>query len=100
MLIISPKIRDKIAAPDHGSITEREIKECFMTWDGRFCEDPREQHETQSGLPTRWFVGESHTGRAIKIMYVADDENVYLKSAYLATAEVQRIFTKYAQPRS
>ena len=97
MLIISPKIRDKIAAPDHGLVTEREVKECFMAWDGRYCEDQREKHETQSGLSTRWFVGESHIGRSLKIMYVADDENVYLKSAYLATDEVLRIFAKYAQ---
>lgn len=30
-------------------------------------------------------------------MYVEDDENVYLKSAYLATGEIQRIFIKHAQ---
>ena len=97
MLIISPKIRAKIAGSDHGSVTEREVKECFMAWDGRFCEDPRDNHETQSGIPTRWFVGESHVGRSLKIVYAADDENVYLKSAYLATGEIQRIFAKYAQ---
>lgn len=68
-----------------------------MAWDGRYCADPREEHATQSGLPTKWFVGESHVGRCLKIMYVEDGENVYLKSAYVATAEVQRIFAKYAQ---
>lgn len=97
MLIISPKIRDKIAGVDHGSVTEREVKECFMAWDGSYCEDPREEHQTQSGIRTRWFVGESHVGRCLKIMYVEDDENVYLKSAYLATSEVQRIFANRAQ---
>ena len=97
MLIISPKIRTKIGSADHGSITEREVKECFLAWDGRYCEDPREEHQTKSGLPTQWFVGESHVGRRVKIMYVKDEENVYLKSAYLATGEVQSLFAKNAQ---
>ena len=97
MLIISQKIREKIASVDHGSVTEREVRECFMAWDGQYCEDPREEHQTQSGLPTRWFVEESHIGRCLKIMYVEDDENVYLKSAYLATSEVKRIFARSAK---
>ena len=97
MLVLPPKILAKILGSDHGSVTEREVRECFLDWDRRFCEDPREEHQTQSGLPTRWFVGESHVGRSLKIMYVEDDENVYLKSAYLATGEIQRIFDKYAQ---
>jgi hypothetical protein len=92
MLVISPKIKEKIARQDHGSVTEREVRECFMAWGGLYAEDTREEHLTQSGLPTRWFVCESHTGRPLKIMYVEDGENVYLKSAYVATGEVQRLF--------
>jgi hypothetical protein len=30
-------------------------------------------------------------------MYVEDDENVYLKTAYVATEDVQRIFAKHVQ---
>lgn len=97
MLIISAKIREKIAGEDHGSVNEREVRECFMVWDGRYIEDPREEHKTQSGLPTRWFVEESHIGRMLKIVYVADDENVYLKSAYLATGEIQHLFKTHAK---
>jgi hypothetical protein len=96
MLIISQKIREKIGDASHGSVTDREVRECFMVWDGRYCEDPREEHSTQSGLPTRWFIGESHIGRCLKIMYVADDENVYLKTAYPATSEIQQMFAANA----
>ncbi|QTN21506.1 ADP-ribosyl-(dinitrogen reductase) hydrolase [Rhizobacter sp. AJA081-3] len=92
MIVISPKIKEKIASADHGSVTEREVRECFMAWDGVYVEDPREEHKTQSGLPTRWFVGQSHIGRMLKIIYVEDAENVYLKSAYLATGEIQSLF--------
>jgi hypothetical protein len=50
-----------------------------------------------SGLPTRWFVGESHIGRMLKIIYVEDTENVYLKSAYLATGEIRDLFKTHAK---
>ena len=96
MLVISAKIRNKIAQEDHGAVTEREVRECFMVWDGRYAEDPREEHETQSGLPTRWFVEESHIGRMLKVVYVEDEENIYLKSAYLATGEIQQLFKTLA----
>lgn len=95
MLIISPKIKDKIARDDHGGVTEREVRECFMVWDHSFCFDQKEEHLTDP--PTKWFVAESHVGRLLKIMYVDDGENVYLKSAYPATSDVKRIFDKYAQ---
>jgi hypothetical protein len=94
MIVISEKIREKIGQASHGSVTEREVRECFMAWDGVYAYDPREEHATQSGLPTKWFIGESHTGRLLKIMYVEDDEDVYLKSAYPATAEVQHLFNE------
>jgi hypothetical protein len=97
MIIISPVIRDKIAREDHGAVTEREVRECFMCWDGRYCGDDREEHQTQSGCPTRWFVEDSHVGRKLKIVYVEDDENVYLKSAYPATGEVQHWFITHAK---
>ena len=95
MLIISPKIRDKIGSDDHGGVTEREVRVCFMVWDGRFCYDTNERHKTDP--QTRWFVCESHICRPLKIMYVDDGENVYLKSAYPATGEIKRIFEKYSQ---
>jgi hypothetical protein len=39
-----------------------------------------------------WFVAPNHTGRMIKVMYVEDDEHVYIKSAYLATSEVIAVY--------
>lgn len=94
MLIISPKIRDKIADPSHGSVTEKEVKECFLNRCGRHAVDPREEHKTDP--ETRWFVSETHLGRKLKIVYVEDDENVYLKSAYPATPTIQSIFETFA----
>lgn len=90
MLIISAKIREKIEDPSHGQVTEREVRECFMNRCGRVCEDDREEHRTDP--PTQWFVAPTHVGRLLKIVYVEDDENIYLKSAYPATRVIQAMF--------
>lgn len=95
MLIVSTKIREKIADPSHGSVVEREVRECFLNRCGRVCLDPREQHKADDG-PTQWFVAPTHLGRLLKIIYVEDTEHIYLKSAYPATREIQTMFEKYA----
>lgn len=92
MLVISKKIREKIADPSHGSVTEREVRECFLNRCGRVCGDPREEHKTDP--PTQWFVAPTHLGRLLKIIYVEDDEHIYLKSAYPATNAVQAMFDR------
>jgi len=92
MLIISKKIRDKIAQLDHGSVNEREVRECFLNRPEGVCKDDREGHQTDP--PTVWFVAPTHLGRLLKIVYVEDEENIYLKSAYLATKVVQDVFDR------
>ena len=68
MLIISPTIKDKIGRPDHGSVTEREVWECFLNRPDGVCKDNREEHRTDP--PTVWFVAPTHIGRLLKIVYV------------------------------
>ncbi|MDP2004151.1 MAG: ADP-ribosyl-(dinitrogen reductase) hydrolase [Rubrivivax sp.] len=94
MLTISPKIREKIGSESHGSVVEREVRECFMNRCGRVCLDPREQHAADA--PTQWFVAPTHVGRLLKVIYVEDDESIYLKSAYPATREIELMFDKHA----
>lgn len=94
MLIISDKIRMKIGDASHGGITDKEVRECFMNRCGKVVRDDREQHRTDP--PTQWFVAETHLGKKLKIVYVEDDEHVYLKSAYLATKTIQEIFDTHA----
>jgi hypothetical protein len=94
MLIISLTIQKKIGDPSHGSVVEREVRECFMNRCGRVCTDDREEHRTDPA--TQWFVSETHVGRLLKIVYVEDNEHVYLKSAYPATKVVQEMFNRNA----
>lgn len=90
MLVISEKIRQKIGDSSHGSVTDREVRECFLNRCGRVVCDDREEHRTDPA--TVWFVAETHVGRLLKIVYVEDEENIYLKTAYPATKTIQDIF--------
>ena len=95
--IIPPGIRDKIARPDHGGVTEAEVHECFENHDGRLCWDDRPEHLDSRGLPSPWFVAETNRRRLLKIMFVRDGSDIYLKSAYPATQRVHEIFERYSK---
>ena len=94
MLLISPNVREKLKQPDH-NVTQTEIEECFANRGLKECTDTRAWHATNP--PTRWFVSETDRGRRLKICYILlPDGTVEIKTAYPATAEIERIFAKYA----
>jgi hypothetical protein len=93
-LIISPDIAAKIGSSDHGRVTDKEVRECFQNFAGQYATDDRPQHRTASGKPTYWFVGETNQRRKLKIMFVIDGSDIYLKSAYPATADVESLFLR------
>jgi hypothetical protein len=95
-IIISEDIEKKIGADDHGNVTVKEVHECFANHCGSYAYDNRPQHQTE-GKPTPWFVADTNHGRTLKIMFVRRDSDIYLKSAYPATEDVQRIYAKYAK---
>ncbi len=90
-LVVSPAIRDKLL--DRHGVQELEVVECFLNDDvGKYIEDDREDHRTDP--PTLWFVGETHRGRRLKVIFVNRDGNLYLKSAYDANDSVIRTYTE------
>lgn len=93
-IIISPSIAAKIGRQDHGGVTEQEVRECFENHDGRLCWDSRPEHLDGKGQPSPWFVAETNKRRLLKIMFVRDDGDLYLKSAYPATAVVHDIYER------
>ena len=95
-IIISGDIEKKIGADDHGNVTVKEVHECFSNHCGPYANDNRPEHQVD-GMPTSWLVAKTNHGRTLKIMFVQRDGDVYLKSAYPATPEVQRIYAKYAR---
>lgn len=82
-LIVSPKIVRKIN--DKHNVTKDEVEQCFMNRAGPYLTDEREQHTTRTGAPTLWFVGETDTGRPLKIVFVLEHPNVYLRTAFQPT---------------
>lgn len=93
-LLISNRVRQKLLQPNH-NVTEQEIIQCFANRGPAECLDERAEHKTNP--VTRWFVSETDYGRKLKICYMLHPDGVVeIKTAYLATAEVIRIYTKYA----
>ena len=96
-LMISSAIEAKIGGADHGSVTRKEVEECFANHDGRYCFEQRQEHLDDDGNPTPWFVGETNHLRRLKIMFVLRDGDIYLKSAYPATDRVAEIYARHAK---
>jgi len=93
-IILSQKIRDKIADDKH-RVTERDIRECFANTTRGFVEDDREEHRTDPA--TMWFVSENNYGRRIKVMFVIREGDIYIKSAYPATDVVSAMYARKSE---
>lgn len=92
-LNITPKVLAKIGQQDHGSLSQRDVEQCFENWNGGTCTDAREEHRTDP--PTQWFVSEDNRCRKIKVVFVQVGDDIYIKSAYPATDDVVRIYRKF-----
>lgn len=75
-------------------VSKNEVEQCFTNREGGLLIDGREDHITNP--QTLWFVAPTNRNRYLKIMYVADGADIYVKSAYEATDEIKRIYNKYA----
>ncbi len=90
--ILSQKITDKLRGR---GISVSDLVECFANRTAGFLVDDREEHKTNPD--TLWFVAETEKGRILKIMFVpAGTMATDIKSAYDSSAEIQRIYNKYA----
>ena len=94
-IIISQKIRQKLEDENH-QVPEQDIAQCFANRVRTFVIDPREEHRTEP--PTKWFVSETDYGRKLKVMFVMRGADIYIKSAYGATNEVERIYIRKSKP--
>lgn len=92
-LIISPAIQSKLLK--RHDVTARDVEECFANRTGRLLIDDRAENRTDP--PTRWFIAQTHHGRSLKIVFVQSGEDVFLKTAYVPSAEELRIYRKFGQ---
>jgi len=77
-IVISPKIRGKLATKHN--VKPEEIEQCFANRRGEYILDVREEHA--SGQPTYWFIAETYYGRKLKIAFINEHGNVYIRSAF------------------
>ena len=90
---ISQKVQRKLE--EKHCVSPDEIEQCFTNINGKFLFDRRENH--RSNPPTQWFVAETDFGRKLKVVFIAKDDNIIIRTAYEANAEEIRIYNKYAK---
>lgn len=91
-LTISAATRAKLQ--EKHCVQEREIEECFLEHDGVYLIDTREDNATDP--PTLWFIGSTYRGRLLKIVFVSNNGNLYVKTAYEPNDTEIRIYEKFA----
>jgi hypothetical protein len=91
-IVISTKVRAKLAAKQP-PVTPEEIEQCFVTVEGIYLEDMREQHA--SDPPTMWFIAETYYGRKLKVVFILKGEDIVIRTAYPPNEEEIRIYSKY-----
>ncbi|MEX1221914.1 MAG: ADP-ribosyl-(dinitrogen reductase) hydrolase [Idiomarina sp.] len=91
MLIISPRLKDKLQRKHH--VTEEMVREAFANRSGGLLQDTREEHSTIP--PTQWFIAETDDGIKLKICFVFESGKIYIKTAYRANKTEQRIYQKH-----
>jgi len=91
-LVISQGVRRKLS--EKHNIQINEIYECFANREGTYIEDIREDHKTDP--PTLWFIAETDYGKKLKVVFIQDENDFIIKTAYIANDQEIRIYTKYA----
>lgn len=92
-LIASKKILEKLASK-HG-VSKEEVEQCFANRSGSYLFDSREDH--QSNPPTLWFISETYFGRRLKIVFIQENADVYLRTAFPPNETEERIYKKYGE---
>jgi hypothetical protein len=90
-LVISPEILKKLA--DKHGVCRREIEQCFENRYGNYLEDTREEHKTDPA--TKWFVSPTNRNRMLKIAFVFNHGNIYIKSAYDAKPAYIELYERH-----
>jgi uncharacterized DUF497 family protein len=89
-LIISPAVKAKLA--DKHGVSEDDVRQCFANRAPKLLEDNRADHKTNP--PTQWFIAETDQGVELKVCFVLERGNIYLKTAYRPNNEERRIYTE------
>ena len=89
---ISEKIREKLMHKH--SVKDDEIQQCFANRTGGYLVDIREKHA--SNPKTQWFISETNCGRKLKIAFIQENGDVYIRTAFEPNETELRIYNKGA----
>ena len=92
-LIISPAILEKLQTKH--DVSRRDIEQCFDNRIGDYLEDADEDHQTDP--PSLWFVAPTNCDQLLKIIFVFQDGNIYVKSAFPANAKAIKLYETHGK---
>lgn len=92
-IIITEAIQKKLL--DKHNVSRKEVEDCFVNREGGLLIDDRENHKTNP--QTQWFIAPTNGNRFLKVVFVQDGADIYIKTAYEANTEEIRIYDKYAK---
>ncbi|HCU84860.1 hypothetical protein [Methylophilus sp. UBA6697] len=90
-IVISPDIAEKLE--NKHNVCRREIEQCFENRYGNFLEDTREEHKTDPA--TQWFVSPTNCDRKLKVVFVFNNGNIYIKSAYEVNEKTIELYERH-----
>lgn len=93
-IVISPKVLDHIQQK-HG-VNEQDVHQCFQNRTGQLLFDPREKHRTNP--QTQWFVAFTNKARLLKVCFVPEHGNQYVRTAYPPNDEELNIYKIKGKP--
>lgn len=77
-IVISPAVCAKLA--EKHKVSTEEVEQCFCNRNGNYILDTREEHAASA--PTLWFIAETHSGRKLKVVFVHEHGNIYIRTAF------------------
>jgi hypothetical protein len=92
-LVISPKIEEKLRTKH--KIEPTEVVECFYNRTKGTLIDTREAHKTKP--PSEWFIAKTDKERLLKVIFVLDNGEIFIKSCFDADKTSIRIYEKLAK---
>jgi uncharacterized DUF497 family protein len=92
-LKISAAIRRKLREK-HG-VSEKEIHEALVNMQRMPIKDTREQHDTYP--PTWWIISETNKRRELKVLFVVDEGQIHIKTAYEPSQAVVAMYLRKAK---
>jgi len=92
-IIISPETKEKLKIKH--SVSPRHVEQCFENREGMFLIDDREDHRTDP--PSMWFIAQDNEGRTLKVVFIFEHGNIYIKTAYSPSPEVISLYERKAK---